>query len=933
MPYHTHQRERTVLRFMIVLMLLVSFRPAIGSEPIHKALTNGLELVLFADDVQDKDSAQPIQVWLQIHSGSVAETDAQRGAAIMLQHASPIGTATMDQESINELFAVGGYSPLLGEGSFTHFDQTTIMLPAHDAEDIEQILHYYKDLLDAHRINAKAFAQTLTTLSTKRSAGPRNNQEIWIPQLLDGLAPGERLPLPDLAALELLTLDEVNAFADQHYRPSNATIIVVGSFDPASIAQQITRTLGTIEAHQPEAANPSSFEQGCASRVEASENIGSDRTEVALLWFYPISFASMGDGEGVRRVVVEKVASELVRHRINAQLRRSMDGIQETDGSIVNLSGNLRASQIVGTINTDEWDTVLTDLCAQTARLVNDPISDDEFTRARRTSLQQWRSDQIEWASLDTHRQAATINWIVAAGLTIDPAIRSDRASSVLATITNDEIHRTIKLRFNLDETNVLIVMPKDTMPSAQSVQEVFGDALRLDPDPLSPVWLDQFAPPIIASIPYGGEIREISQHTASGVWTGILNNSIIVRQRTMNDPEGIAELRITLHHPHHPEGDATVLDAATSGWWIPSTTKLSAGDIRAILAEFSMSIRLDQSSKHTQLIIRAPDAAIDRMIELGYVLISNPEIDPRGFAQWQAHKSGSNADEHAGLIDFAIEGYTDAMRTKPAAASCSLPGDVSRRQATMALHELTRASPIEIAIVGASDAEETLEKVATFFGTLSPRPAPTRRVPSEIDEQPIAPEQTIVLAADDELNDLDDSSNAGVVVGLIACEDNDLACVRAMIVASMVLGEQIDHLVSTNHQHDPDAQSLSPRVYFDARFPGQALLLASIQTTSPEHFGDEIERLFADLARTPIPQSTLTKYIEIIDNALANQLPTAEFWATKLSILSLSGQSIEDVWVIREAYLGQTPQSLQQHFAQSMDEGRHLRIEIHEQD
>ncbi|MBL4590630.1 MAG: hypothetical protein JKY96_01590, partial [Phycisphaerales bacterium] len=52
MPNRTHHRERTTaLRFMIVLMLLVSFRPALGSEPIRKALANGLELVLFADDV------------------------------------------------------------------------------------------------------------------------------------------------------------------------------------------------------------------------------------------------------------------------------------------------------------------------------------------------------------------------------------------------------------------------------------------------------------------------------------------------------------------------------------------------------------------------------------------------------------------------------------------------------------------------------------------------------------------------------------------------------------------------------------------------------------------------------------------------------------------------------------------------------------------
>ncbi len=897
---------------LVAAILLLITTQAPGTEPIRDTLDNGVRIALFVEPAADDDI--PVQLWLKINSGSLAESDAQRGSSILLQHANALATASFDQEEIERLFAISGYNSLNGQGAFTHFNQTTYMLGATDAESTRDILSYYKDLLNGHQINGSSFDSAMHTLRAERAAGPRNNRELWIPDLFHGLLPGDRLPLPTIEHLDLLTLDAANAYAAEHYRAANATVIAVGDFNPQHMRAQIAAAFEQLPINADDEAPPHPHPLECIDRVTVAENIDSERTEIGLLSFTPISFAVMDAERGVRRVVRDRVASELVRHRINTQLRRSILGVEETDGSIVNMYNTLRAAQIVGAITTEQWDQTVTQLVAQTNRLVYDPISDEEFTRARRTCLLQWQSEGTEWPALSTHRKAAAINWIDSVGLKINPRSWNQQTAHVLATITNSEIHETIRARFDLDHANLLILAPKDAMPAVQEVRAVFEAAKQTRLAPLDDDWLNHGAMPIISSIPYGGEIRGIAQHTESGVWTATLNNNIIVHQRTMNDPLAISELRITLHHP---TGDATLTDAAISSWRAASTSELSASDIRVILDEYNMSIDVVQSTISSQLIIRAPDKAFDRAIELGYVLLSHPEIDQQGFEHWQADKAKQPKQEPFALVNEAISGYCDEVFAQPEPEPCSVAGSITSKQAGIALHQLIRSSPIEIAIVGGGESESTLQRAATFFGSLPDRAEPSIPICATTVDLDASPERTVTLATTNE-------STQGVVVGLVACHRDDLETVRSLIVTGMVINARLDRLIPDHAPAD-----LATRLFFLDQFPSRATLLTSVHTQDPAMLGDQIERIYTDLAKSPIHEDELKPHIELISDTLSQQLTSSAFWASRLAVLSLSGQSVEDVWGIQQAYLNQTPESIQEHFARSMATGRHLRIQI----
>ncbi len=898
-----------------LLMACLFLVPAArANEPVYQTLDNGIRIALFPDAQPDTqtsidDGGDVVQIWLHLKAGSIDENDDQRGAAVVLKRASVFGTASMDESAIETLFALTGSDSSVGQGAFAHFDQTTFMLASPDARTTKVILGFYRDLLDGHQIDEPNFIRARDAVA----GSARSTRDQWVPDLLSGFAPGERMPMPSAGTVDQLTLDAVNAFAERTYAPRNATILVVGDFDAALMRHQIAKSFGRIPARQV-VPNPESFPVLAAhDRISVIESDDTEQTEVALLWFEPVDFGAMSAHEGVRRLVTETVAGELVRHRISTQVHRTLQGAQETDGSIVSMYSTVRIGQIAAGIESpDGWSETLRALVGQANRVALDPIGDGEFTRARRGSLLQWRADQDEWNQKTSRDKAFVCNWIISLGLDIDPARWADRASSILATITNDEIHSTIKRLFDPSKSNLVIITPMGNALDLEPVRSAFDASKSIRLDALAPDWVDTSVPPIVSGPPPGGKITEVSQHPPSGIWTAKLGNGIVVRQRSMVDPANRAQIRVTLHHAID---DAALRSAALSGWRVPSTTRLSPEDIRGILAEFAMTIEVSDTPEYAQLVVTTPSEHLERGIELAWVLLNEPEVDEQAFQKWVQNPHRGRWTGSPSMLDNAIDAYAESMGLGPDLRTDS--GSITIQRAARAMHELTRSSPIEMAIVGEADAEAILDLSAAFFGSLRPRTRP-RLIPAPAMNAPlITPERVLKLT-------VTNPDLAGTVVGLVACPTTDLQRVRAMIVAAMVLNEQIDELGEQGRV----PQGGGVHVYFDEQFSGQMLLLASVPGQPTEDIGDQLEQLLARFAETPITAEQLAVHADLIERTLEPQMATAQFWASRLASLDASGYTIDDIWLIREAYLGLTPESLRRAFARAYTNGPHMHIE-----
>lgn len=894
-------------------LLLVLIAPVcLADGPSRATLPNGLRIAMFPDADDDADGV--VQLWLQIRAGSISERDEERGSAMLLKRALMFGTSTMDEDAVSELFSLSGMDSSIGRGAFTHFDQTTYTLSAPDNETLGRVLGFYRDLLESPQIGEPEFARARGGLLSYIEQGSGNPMRGWMPEILADVPVGNRLPLAQADALMRLTPERVNGFAERTYTPANATLIVVGPFDPDTMARQIGRSLGAIHARGGAVSLPEGHGPAAVGRIASLES-AQDRTDVALVWFEQSRFADTDAETSMRRLVLEKVAAELVRHRVNAQVFRTLEGVVETDGSIVNLYSSIRAAQVVAAIKPGAegaWEEALGALLGEINRLGQDPIGVEEFIRARRACLLQWRGDQDEWSELSAYERARACNWIVNAGLTFDPARWCNDASTVLSTITNEQIHSTIRRVFDPNKSNLIIMANQDPVPGLEAARAAFDSGRALRPEPLAINWVSTGVPPILASIPSRGEIREISQHAGSGVWTARMSNGVTVRQRTMGEHSTTSELRVSLQRVID---DRTLEEAAISGWHNPSTTKLNASEVRSILNAYGLTLEVLSEPATIQLVLRASEGQLDRAIELAYVLLSDAEVDAHAFTRWR-QSAQEHADEQPGLLETAFDAFIGTHPRDP--ALCSPIGSVTLAQASRTLHEFARSAPMEISIVGPSESEGVLEKAQTLFGSLPARPVTTTCSAPEQTGDAMEPECLLRI-------DAPDPAHAGTLVGLVACESTDLPRLRAMILTSMILNSRITR-ASEEGKLPADAYA---RIAFDDRMPGRAILLIESPGHNTAEMGDTLERLLGELAMTPPSAEEVGAQAELIHRILDTQIQTTRFWAQRLADLGSRGYSPEDIWRIREAYLGMTPSELHRQFAACYAQGRHIRVEV----
>jgi len=892
-------------------MLILLATPVCRADgPSTQTLPNGLRVAMFPDNNKHEagQSQSVLQVWLQIHSGSINERDDERGAAMVFKRAAMFGTATMDEPRIHDLFSIAGADSSIGHGAFAYFDQTTYMLAAPDGATLTDVLGFYADLLSVPRVDERAFVRARDAVVAITDRASSNPMQQWMPEILGDVPVGHRMPLARADELQRLTPEHVNSYAQRNYTPANATLVIVGPFDPAAIMTQIEAELGDLgPARAPTKTTPM-IGTAARGRVAVGTN-PQDRTDVALVWFEHNHFADADPASSIRRLVLEKVAGELVRHRINAQVFRSLDGVVETDGSIVNLYSTLRAAQVVAAVNTGDWEDALGALIGEVNRLRDDPIGEEEFERARRVCLLLWQNDQDEWSRLSTSERARSCNWIVNAGLSFDPSRWGDDASSVLASITNEEILTTVRRVFDPDRSSLIVLSDQDPAPSVETARAQLEARRGLRLKPLAEDWVNTAAPPILTSIPAHGEIQEITQHPQSGIWTARLGNGVVVHQRTMSDETNTSELRVSLVRTI---GDRTLEQAAISGWRSPSTTRLDSDEMRSILNEHGLTLDVHAEIESVKLVIRAPKGAIDRAIELAYVLREDAEVDARAYEQWKRSEA-ETTDQANSLIGAAMDAVAGAdHRTKRPASS------ITHAEASRALRDFARTAPMEIAIVGPENAEQTLETAKTLLGALPARSIPAlRALPGEMGNT-IEPE--CVLQVTDP-----NAAQRGAVVGLIAGDSSDLPRLRALILTSMILNARLAEYIPTGAL----PSETSAGVVFDDRFAGRALLLIGSPGPDPSAQGELIEGLLSDLAQEAPTQQELDAQTAIIRRVLDSQIQSTRFWADRLADLEIHGYTPEDIWHIREAYLGMTPESLHRLFADCYAQARHLRVEI----
>jgi zinc protease len=247
--YHRAMR----LRLAIVCLFIAA---AVSAAPLtvppiqyqHRTLANGLQVYSVEDHATPTVA---IHVWY--HVGSKDDPPGRSGFAHLFEHLMFKSTAHMPSEMMDRLTEdVGGYNNASTADDATWYYE---VVPSNYLQTLLWAEGERMGSLTVDDANFKSEREVVKEEFRTSVLGPPYGL-FYYSIAKDSFAkhPYRRPTIGSIEDLDAATLEDVKAFHKTYYRPDNATLVVVGDFDPKQLEVWVDRYLGSIP--KPDAPTP-----------------------------------------------------------------------------------------------------------------------------------------------------------------------------------------------------------------------------------------------------------------------------------------------------------------------------------------------------------------------------------------------------------------------------------------------------------------------------------------------------------------------------------------------------------------------------------------------------------------------------------------------------------------------------------------------------
>jgi zinc protease len=220
-----------------------SIAPQIKISPItvhHTTLPNGLQIYAIEDH---SSPTVAVQVWY--HVGSKDDPNQRSGFAHLFEHMMFKGNEHLTPDTFEQLTeSIGGEN-----NAFTAPD-VTVYHEVVPSNYLEPILWAEAERMSSLAINDENFKSERDVVKEEYrqriAANPYGEFSLAIDQKSFGAHPYKRPTIGNIPELDASKLPEVKAFHSTFYRPDNATLIVVGDFNPSDLEKWTKKYFGAV---------------------------------------------------------------------------------------------------------------------------------------------------------------------------------------------------------------------------------------------------------------------------------------------------------------------------------------------------------------------------------------------------------------------------------------------------------------------------------------------------------------------------------------------------------------------------------------------------------------------------------------------------------------------------------------------------------------
>jgi zinc protease len=429
------------------LLCVVTAAPAAVRPPKLEyritTLENGLTVVL------SEDHSTPIvhvQIWY--HVGSKDERPGRTGFAHLFEHMMFKGSKNVEPEAHTSFISsVGGQS-----NAYTTED-TTVFWETAPQQYLPLMLWLEADRMATLRVDDDTFKREREVVKEERRMRVENQPYGRLSEIIYDQAftvhPYKHPVIGSMQDLEAASVEDVRDFWRTYYVPSNATIAIVGDFDPDQALQLVQRYLGRVpKASKPVPRDiPVEPPQTKEKRVTLEEPWPLPAVVVA----YHITYDGHPDSYPLH--MASKILSDGNSSRIYRKLVYET-GIALTAFGGGNIIEHPNLFFAVGIVQPGHTPAEIEKaLIEELDRMRNEPVSEHELQRAKN----QFARDYIV-ARETVQEKAAQLAHAVVIHNDIKTA---DGEFDIFQGITAGDIQRVARTYFVPDNRLVLTIMPK----------------------------------------------------------------------------------------------------------------------------------------------------------------------------------------------------------------------------------------------------------------------------------------------------------------------------------------------------------------------------------------------------------------------------------------------------------------------------------------
>lgn len=907
-----------ILSLVLVLLCLAPARAQplpTDPRPVTGRLDSGLAYIIQRHNNPPGRAA----VWLHISTGSLNETDSQRGLAHFLEHMAFNGSEHFPPGSVIPFFQSLGLTFGQHQNASTGFDRTIYQLELPDAkpETLDKSLQFLSDVafrltLPAEEIERER--QVILEERRSRLGSQQRLQEHFLEHVAPGSLLGKRLPIGTEDVISKAPREELLNYYKTWYTPSNMTLMIVADADPAAIVEQVKTHFGT----PPAAPRPEDQPVGVRPYDKTRAIIATDAEltsgQVGLVWIGPPEPPAT-TVPLLRRDLVDSMAAWMFNRRLEQKVAEGKVAFQDASAGATDLFHAGLIATIAASGEPSKWQAMLTDLATELQRARLNGFTDQELGDARKALL----AAAERGVETEPTRSSRAILSGWAGAVTAEEPITSagqdlELAREILPTITAAEVGARFNQLFDTARPVAFnLTLPSSgPVPSEADLIAAGRAALEVRPQAEAAAARPSSLMP---TPPAPGKVVEESEHAASGVWSAWLENGVRIHHRFMDykKDQVIFEISLAGGEIQETASDRGITQAAVLAWARPATSTLNSTAIRDLMTGRKVGVTPRPGMDQTTLTVSGSPEDIETGLQLAHLLLTDPVIEQASFEQWQVQQR-----IRTGVRKQTVEGVFSELLVStlyPPGEARVRPLEIeqidalTRDAAQARLAKLIATSPIEVAIVGDMPRERAAELARTYLGSLPARERISRQTLAELRamERPEGP-----LSAEKSLKTKTDK--AMVLAGFFGTDASNLRDTRLLSMASRVLTSRAITTIREEKQlaYSPSVNS-SPAL----EFPGHGVFLTASYTAPDKTSAlvGAIRAMYDDFAKSgPTPEELDTAKRQTA-NTMDEYRREPSYWVNAMSALSYRTTTLDDVMAAPEQYQSFTADEIREAF------------------